>query len=643
MKDFKFKQMLCWTIVVSLLFILTDELMARAGGGGGFRSSGGSGGSSGGGDGGGIVLLVYFLIRLAIQYPLIGIPLLIVVIFLFILGGQQGHSAHVSHTIAKTYKKYDAQKVAMAENQLKERDPAFNREVFIERIKDAFNQVQHAWAEQDMKPVRRLVSDGVFERFALQFELQKASMVCNKMENIQILNAEIADIDFDRCFDTIHVKITASAADYFIRTDNGKKISGTQDVEPFTEYWSFLRRPGVKTLTTPGLIEGCCPNCGAVLDIVDCTACPACKALINSGEYDWVLAEITQQAEWTPQHKHAIPGLQELLAKDPAFNIQHIEDKASVMFYRFIAAKFFADPNYLVKMATREYIKTNETLFKKLANGLHDFYADASVGAVEVVEIVNASDADTMDQIRIKIKWAGNQRTATMPSFIPPRYFDNYIYLTEFILSRNANIKSSDKNILTSAHCPGCGAPETRTTNGYCEYCRTPLNDGSADWVLRDMRKFSGYPETVASAYAFETEPEPSMSGALSSFNRDSIISCAIAVMLADGKIDDQEKQVLVNIGKENGIDIPQLEIMIKSVQANGLQIPVPKNQAEAHEFLRSMVAMCIADGHVSSSERQLIKQLVSQMNYTDMDIDNMIKQEKARLHKQVKAYRNNA
>jgi uncharacterized membrane protein YebE (DUF533 family) len=95
-------------------------------------------------------------------------------------------------------------------------------------------------------------------------------------------------------------------------------------------------------------------------------------------------------------------------------------------------------------------------------------------------------------------------------------------------------------------------------------------------------------------------------------------------------------------MGEENGFDNNRLNMLINSVQTDGLHITAPKNQAEAHEFLRSMVTMCVADGHVSSSERQLIKQLVSQMNYTDMDINLMIKQEMAHLRQQVKAYRRN-
>jgi len=249
MKKYRWKQFLVGTIVLSLLFIVADELLARAGGGGGFRSSSGGGfsgggsGGSGGGDGG--ALLIYLLIRLVFEYPVIGIPLLIVVIIFFVIGGKQGHTAHVSRTISRTYRQDNTQRVIEGENKLRERDAAFNRESFLDRIKSAFGQIQNGWAQQDMSPVRHLVSDGIFERFSLQFEIQRGSGIRNEMKDIQLLNAEIADIESDRFFDTIHVKITARAVDYFVRLDNGKRISGSTEPECFTEYWSFLRRPGV--------------------------------------------------------------------------------------------------------------------------------------------------------------------------------------------------------------------------------------------------------------------------------------------------------------------------------------------------------------------------------------------------------------
>jgi hypothetical protein len=51
-----------------------------------------------------------------------------------------------------------------------------------------------------------------------------------------------------------------------------------------------------------------------------------------------------------------ISGIDALQNSDQTFNPGHIEDRVSVIFYRFIAGQFFADPRYLVKLADPEFM-----------------------------------------------------------------------------------------------------------------------------------------------------------------------------------------------------------------------------------------------------------------------------------------------
>ena len=68
----------------------------------------------------------------------------------------------------------------------------------------------------------------------------------------------------------------------------------------YEEVWSFLRKRGSKSKNGVPALEGRCPNCGADLPVSDVVRCEYCKAVVNSGEHDWVLAEITQPEEWRP-------------------------------------------------------------------------------------------------------------------------------------------------------------------------------------------------------------------------------------------------------------------------------------------------------------------------------------------------------
>ncbi len=631
-----------FTVLLLVLVVLTEYSWARAGGGGGFRSGGSGGGSFGGGGSGGGGDLIGLLLFLIIRCPYIGIPVAIFVIIFFIFAAKKGHSARMTHVIRRAYSRQDANSLAQAEAALKQRDPNFTKEGLAQRIMQGFEKIQKAWADQDMKPVRQLVSDGVYERFSTQLRMQQSCHIRNTMKNVTVHSVEVAGIQSDSFFDTVQLKITASAIDQYVNLEKNKVVYGSSSPEMFTEYWSLLRRPGARTLNKPGLFEGFCPNCGSPLEIADVAECPSCKALVNSGDYDWVLAEITQASEFQDKPPRDIPGVETVCAKDPAFNVQHLEDRSSVMFYRWTAARYFADKSYITKLAADEFIKTNQDAFRALPNGKHQFFADASIGSVELVEIKTSDDPEEMDSARIKITWSGHQEEENVPGYVPINFDASRLYMQEFILKRKSSARSSGKNVLASCHCPGCGAPETRSDKGYCEYCHTPVNDGSHDWNLFEIRAFTGYPpmprpvaETVPRT-GFGTMAGGVQTGddsTLSVTDNEHILACATALMLADGHIDDTEKELLQNLAQSKGIGNAKLQQIVNSVSAGELEVPQPESLQACKEFLRCMVLMCLMDGKVTSSERDLLKKLVAKMGYTDVDINMMIKKERVKLY----------
>lgn len=77
---------------------------------------------------------------------------------------------------------------------------------------------------------------------------------------------------------------------------------------------------------------------------LDRAQCPQCGSVVNSGKYDWVLAEITQDEEWVvPPAVNRVKGWQIIRERDPGLNFQHIEDRASVIFWRCMMAVYFGD------------------------------------------------------------------------------------------------------------------------------------------------------------------------------------------------------------------------------------------------------------------------------------------------------------
>ena len=109
----------------------------------------------------------------------------------------------------------------------------------------AFVQIQKAWSQQDLRPVRHFVSDGIYERFTLQIREQRDMGYRDHMEQIRIKSLRLAEATTSYPFDVLTVEVTASAIDFRESIETGEYLSGSRSPSQFTEFWSFVRRRGV--------------------------------------------------------------------------------------------------------------------------------------------------------------------------------------------------------------------------------------------------------------------------------------------------------------------------------------------------------------------------------------------------------------
>ncbi len=266
-----------------VLLLLPALAFARAGGGEGY-SGGGGGGGHGGGGGGGAIWLLFQLIYLCIVHPVIGIPVLIIIVIFFIYSGQQGAGAYQSNVIRRGGAVINQQRNNQILDAIASRDPNFSQSEFTTRVSSAFMKIQDAWCRQDLRSVRPFISDGVHERFSLQFAEQKAEGYRDQMDQIAIDDISIIDLASDAIYDEISVRITARAADRHVSLTGGRSASVGSVQVPFVEVWSFLRRRGAATTAgKPGLIEGNCPNCGAPVEMNEAANCKQCGACFEAG------------------------------------------------------------------------------------------------------------------------------------------------------------------------------------------------------------------------------------------------------------------------------------------------------------------------------------------------------------------------
>jgi uncharacterized tellurite resistance protein B-like protein len=565
---------------------------------------------------------VYFLIRLCVQQPCIGIPLTIGIVVALIAMQKSRRKMQEKYIARTTAARREAAAARGAADlaTLKSADTGFSEEGFKETASGAFLAVQKAWGSQDLSRVRAYISDGVRERFEIQFQMQRAMGLRNAMENVRVLDVNIAGAGADRWFHTIHSQIHAEADDTDVDAATGRKLR-TNSRGGFHEYWTFLRKPGAVTPEKGGLVEGFCPNCGAPLEISDAGVCRHCGAHVTSGAFDWILTEITQESVWTqPASPSAIPGFDEMAARDPGFSLAPLEDAASVVFWRYVKSYFDGEPAAMGKVALREFLDSfTGTLRQTREDDWHLYFHDPAVGSVDVLDV---TPGDDYDRVRVLVKWSAWNRWRTGDGRTRGSG-DRSIRPQVFTLVRKPGVLTRTGGDFHSAHCPGCGAPYTGEEQGNCEYCGRSLNDGSGNWVLEDISAFRAGTAAIAPAAGAGADPEL-------------ILSAMVATMFADGVPDERERRLLESFAASRGIRQDRLAGILAAA-GQGQGPPAVSGTAEARALLGEMVETALADGAISREETAFLQSFCSGAGLSQADLRLAISSRRRKLYREAR------
>lgn len=618
------------------LLHLPLELIAQAGGGGNFGGGGGGSGGGGGGGGEGGGYLIYLLFRFTVRYPQYGIPLCIVIAVAVYYGKKAESDFRITRTIRRGRKVQEESLRESVIGRIQQRDPQFDTETFLQRVVNGFVTVQYAWSDQDLRRCRAFISDGVRERFELYIAMQQAENIRNRMRQVEVTGTEVVSVTSDSHFDTIHVRIGASAISYNEDLTSSRRVSGNSDRTPisFAEIWSFSRRPGVQTQTAASVMEGRCPNCGGPVEIVDKAECPQCRSVVNSGQYDWVLAEITQDEEWVvPPVQHSVDGWQELQQQDPGLNFQHIEDRASVIFWRCLMSVYFEDFSYAAPVLDRQATAVPELW----APERKVFWKTPAVGVVEVVQCVPAQ-ADEFDRILILVRWSGTK--AQGHRLKPMSVGIQRIYSHVLTLKRRQGTLSQVEKTFSSSGCSNCGAPINPGAASTCGFCGTPLNDGAGDWILEDVG-----PHNMIESLRREDRRESQLNGqqqperlkADRLLNEPELLTALSRILTVDGELHDKERRHLIQLARSRGVSEDRLKTIFATATSKDMPIIVPQDLRQANVFMDHLLRAALVDGRVTRSEHQLLLKASQQIGWSAADLKIALARNRRELYQQAK------
>lgn len=159
------------------------------------------------------------------------------------------------------------------------------------RFRHIFAELQQAWTSLKWERARPYESDQLFQFHQFWMHEYEAQNLRNVLEDIELERLQPVRMKSDTYFDAITVRIWASMKDYTVDASDRVVCGNRRRQRKFTEYWTFMRRRGVKESESD---DSNCPNCGGHLKINMSGICEYCDSKVTNGEFDWVLSRIEQ-------------------------------------------------------------------------------------------------------------------------------------------------------------------------------------------------------------------------------------------------------------------------------------------------------------------------------------------------------------
>lgn len=178
---------------------------------------------------------------------------------------------------------------------LRKTDPNFSSDDFVTFAKQVYIDIQMAWCNRDMTPVRPVLHQNLFNTTQRQVEEKKKQGVVYHYESIAINTAYLTSFARDKEYEYLTVYLNARMIDYQVDEKTGNIIKGDKTTRWDLRYkMKFVRSKDALTKDKVSGAQGYnCPNCGAPLEITSSGECPYCGSVVTTGDYSWVLTDFT--------------------------------------------------------------------------------------------------------------------------------------------------------------------------------------------------------------------------------------------------------------------------------------------------------------------------------------------------------------
>lgn len=500
-------------VAVALLALLTIDVYGRVGGGhsysGGSRggSSGGSGGGSG--DGGALIWLIFQAVRLlaylTIEYPLIGIPLdIMLVVGAIFYFRQRAKSVTTGFSsMAAESQQYEAayapEMVTRSFDQLKKFDPNFSEVVFTDFCYALYGKAHDARGGGKNK--LELFSPYLSEA-ARNALIQRNPPGLQEVKGIIVGSLKV---------DQIHGLETPMVQVDLIFESNYTEVTGQNKAEMayyVVERWQLERRRDVLSPTPAQATALHCPRCGAPLQRDTVGACAFCGTKIDSGEFQWYVRsiELVSKEARGPQLTSDVeevgtdypsviqPNFNAIRSafeqNNPQFQWEQFQERARLIFNELQAAWSSMNWDRARPHETDNIFQMHQYWIDAYRRqGLRNVVDSPAIYAIQPVKILE----DAFYQGITLRMWAqGFDYTVDANGKIVSGSNKKLRKWSEYwTFIRNKNAQSNQAR--TDLNCPNCGSPLKVNATGICEFCGGKITSGEFDWVLSKIEQDESY------------------------------------------------------------------------------------------------------------------------------------------------------
>lgn len=470
--------------MIGLLLLVADAL-ARAGGGEGFSGGGGSssGGSYGGGGGGGDGIDIGVLIWLVFEHPVIGIPVVIVVVG--IAAASRGGGMGRGHTTIRSTPHAPRQRPSTPATVAPTLDPAFSVPLFLDLARLLFVRGHEERGRKNAAPLRPFFAEATLTAFLARADVRS-------VRDIIVGTLRLGSSRREGEYAILDVRVEANV------TEVGESGSVTWLLR---ERWSFRRLADTPSLGPDRMRALACPNCGSPADTQADGRCSSCDIVVADGRLQWevVAVEIVgrekvpslslkpgagvEAGTRTPTRSDADLGAQmrRFQARHPGESWDALRERFVALFTRVQAAWSAGD---LAALRPHE----TDFLYQQHRYWLERYRAEGYRNRVESVRVTEVVPVRvTMDHwveaVTVRIYATARDWTEERDGTVRGGSRDADRVFTEYwTLLRSVGATGKAP---TLDGCPSCGAPLDRIgETGVCGYCEAKITGGDFDWVL---------------------------------------------------------------------------------------------------------------------------------------------------------------